>query len=350
MPPKQRAGRAKTGASSKSATGPSDQERKQEASKTAQAALEAQREAQKLTKAAAGAGDPEERQRLLNEALQKEMEAGSLGKTAKYLTSGSFQGLVAGTGIGTGVGAGLGTLTGTLVGGVTSLVTGGVGAGVGALHGPFIQMGEVAGEGVRSVTGTIPGWEATEEQRKTLEKMVGQINDQDRPSEHDLTAMSDPSKVQVSSSAENQKEGHDNGETGEGRSWGDYASSYLPSKESLPSKASLPSLTGSSTRVTRQSTADRKRRDREGSRSTSEIPEKESNKLRSVHGKQPPNAPNTVRTANSAGNQAGNTRTKQEANPRRPRKLERRTDPDSDAQMQKPAKKKPRKLEIRSKD
>ncbi|KAF1988467.1 hypothetical protein K402DRAFT_313916, partial [Aulographum hederae CBS 113979] len=174
--------------------GPSDEEVRQESSKAAQSAIAAQNKAKELSQAAAGAGDPEERQKLLNEALEKEMESESFGKTAKYLTSGSFQGLVAGGGLGTGTGVALGTITGSLVGGLTSLATGGLGAGlgagVGAMHGPFVNMGELAGEGIRKITGTIPGWEASEEQQKTLEKMMGQVNEQERPSEDDLAALS----------------------------------------------------------------------------------------------------------------------------------------------------------------
>merc|ERR1711967_208813 len=128
--------------------GPSEAERKQEASKAAKTAQSYLKKSKELIQAAAGAGDPEERQKLLNEAIEKQIEAESFGKTAKYLTTGTFQGMAAGTGIGVGTGAGIGTLTGTLVGGVTSLVTGGlggaIGTGVGALHGPFVKLGDLA--------------------------------------------------------------------------------------------------------------------------------------------------------------------------------------------------------------
>jgi hypothetical protein len=39
------------------------------------------------------------------------------------------------------------------------------------------------------VTGNLPGWEATEEQKKTLEKMTGQIKEEDMPDEAELEAM-----------------------------------------------------------------------------------------------------------------------------------------------------------------
>ena len=154
----------------------SERERQEEVSKTAQSALTAQREAKELREAAASAGVPQERQRLLKEAHEKEVVAESSGKTAKYLGGGAFQGGIAGAGVGTSVGMGLGALTGTLVGGTTSVVTGGLGGaaglGVGALHGPFVKMGDL--------TGSIPG----------LKKMVEEVHEQDPPSSSELVAMS----------------------------------------------------------------------------------------------------------------------------------------------------------------
>lgn len=172
---------------------PSEQECRQEASKAAKKSLELQKQARELTQAAAGAGDPEERQKLLNQALTKSIEAESFGKTAKYLQSGTFQGMLAGGGLGTGVGVGLGTLTGTLVGGVSSVIFGGLGSGigsaVGAIHGPWFKPGEALGNGIRKITGDLPGWKATDKQNYQLEKMIGQVNEQDRPSDEDLEAM-----------------------------------------------------------------------------------------------------------------------------------------------------------------
>ncbi|KAF2478952.1 hypothetical protein BDY17DRAFT_46356 [Neohortaea acidophila] len=172
-----------------------EKERKQETSKAAKKALAAQKKAKELTQAAAAAGDPDERQKLLNQALEKEVEAETFGKTAKYLNSGTWQGLCAGCGLGGSVGVWLGIVTGTLVGGVTSLVTGGlgagIGAGVGALHGPWFKVGEWMGESIRKITGDIPGWKATEEQKGALEKMVNGVREQDRPDEEELTVMSE---------------------------------------------------------------------------------------------------------------------------------------------------------------
>lgn len=106
------------------------------------------------------------------------------------MSSGTFQGFLTGSGIGTVPGLTLGTLTGTLVGGVTTLVTGGlggaVGAGVGAVHGPFFKLGDVVGGALNKWLPTIPGWQATDEQKYSLEKMLGQIKDQDQPSAEEL--------------------------------------------------------------------------------------------------------------------------------------------------------------------
>lgn len=108
-----------------------EQERQRETAEAARKAREAQALAKELTQAAAACGDPDERQKLLNQALEKEVEAETFGKTAKYLNTGAFQGLCAGAGLGGGVGVALGTLTGTLVGGTTGVITGGIGGGLG---------------------------------------------------------------------------------------------------------------------------------------------------------------------------------------------------------------------------
>ncbi|EMC99395.1 hypothetical protein BAUCODRAFT_104435, partial [Baudoinia panamericana UAMH 10762] len=195
--------------------GPSDQECKQESSKAAQKAQELQKQSKDLSQAAAGAVDPEERQKLLKDSLNKQVEAESFGKVAKYLQSGTVQGLLAGSGLGVGTGATLGTITGTLVGGLTSILTGGVGGavgtGVGALNGPFIKLGDIAGSGIQKVTGNIPGWEATEQQKGTLEKMLNGVKDTEMPNDEELGKLSSGAGV-----AE------------EGRSWASSASSYLP--------------------------------------------------------------------------------------------------------------------------
>jgi len=130
-----------------------DKEVRKESSKAANQAISAQRKAKELKQAAAGAGDPDERQKLMEQAIDAQIQAESFGKTAKYMRSGTFQGLAVGTGLGIAPGATLGALTGTLVGGVTSTITGGLGGGIGAaagaMHGPIWNIGEVAGKGIQ---------------------------------------------------------------------------------------------------------------------------------------------------------------------------------------------------------
>lgn len=187
------ASKASQSASKSSENIPSEEEVCQESSKAASRALELEKQAKELTQAAAGASDSDERQKLLNEALSKSVEAQSYGKVAKYLQSGAFQGLLAGGGLGTGVGAGLGALTGTLVGGVSSLalggLLGGIGSAVGAYHGPWAKPEEIIGQGVKALSGMIPGGTATGDQKQQLEKMFGQVNEQERPTEKELEAM-----------------------------------------------------------------------------------------------------------------------------------------------------------------
>ena len=153
-----------------------DIERKQEAANAARKAEYCKRKAKELTDAAKAAGDPDERQKLLNEALEKEVEAETFGKTAKWLQTGAFQGMVAGTGLGAGIGLWLGAVTGTIVGGTTGTITGGIGAGVGlgigAIHGPWFKVGNLMGDTIRKITGDIPGWKATKKQKETLEDMI----------------------------------------------------------------------------------------------------------------------------------------------------------------------------------
>ncbi|EDU40711.1 hypothetical protein PtrSN002B_011190 [Pyrenophora tritici-repentis] len=168
----------------------SDEDVRQEAGKAADASLAAQKKAKELQDAAAAAGDPEERQRLTEEATNAHIEAESFGKTAKYLRSGTFQGMAMGTGLGVAPGASLGAITGTLVGGVSSTILGGLGAGIGAatgaLHGPFLNIGKVAGKGMKKLTSFLPEWAVSEEQKRTLEKMVDQVNKQEMPGAEEL--------------------------------------------------------------------------------------------------------------------------------------------------------------------
>lgn len=170
--------------------GVSEEDARKESSKVAKQATEAQKKATELMKAAAAAGDPEERQKLMEQALEQQIQSKSLGKTARYLRSGTFQGMAVGAGLGIAPGASLGAITGTLVGGVTSTALGGVGAGLGAatgwMHGPFWDLGKGAGKGIQKITGNLPGWKATENQKKQLEKMVGQINEQEAPRDDEL--------------------------------------------------------------------------------------------------------------------------------------------------------------------
>jgi hypothetical protein len=172
---------------------PSEEERNHESSKAAQKALELEKQAKELTQAAAGASDSDERQKLLNQALSKSIEAQSFGKVAKYLRSGAFQGFLAGGGLGTGVGAGLGALSGTLVGGVSSLalagLLGGMGSALGAIHGPWLKPEEIISKGVQKLSGMLPSWKATDDQKQKLEQMIGQVNEQSPPSAKDLEDM-----------------------------------------------------------------------------------------------------------------------------------------------------------------
>ncbi|KAF1939283.1 hypothetical protein EJ02DRAFT_457044 [Clathrospora elynae] len=168
----------------------SEEEVRQESGKAASAALAAQKKVKELKDAAAAAGDPDERQKLTEEAVNAQVEAESFGKTAKYLRSGTFQGMAMGTGLGVAPGATLGAITGTLVGGVSSTILGGLGAGVGsaagALHGPWMNIGKVAGKGMKKLTGGLPGWAASDEQKKALEKMMGQVNEEEMPGADEL--------------------------------------------------------------------------------------------------------------------------------------------------------------------
>ncbi|RMZ70975.1 glycoside hydrolase family 31 [Pyrenophora seminiperda CCB06] len=168
----------------------SDEEIRQESSNAASASLAAQQKAKELQSAASAAGDPKRRQKLTEEATNALVEAESFGKTAKYLRSGTFQGMAMGTGLGVAPGAGLGAITGTLVGGISSTLLGGLGAGIGAatgaLHGPFVNMGKVAGKGVEKMNRWLPEWVVSEEQKRAVEKMVGQAGEVDMPGREEL--------------------------------------------------------------------------------------------------------------------------------------------------------------------
>lgn len=112
-----------------------ENEIKQNSSVSASMALQAAQKAYELRQAANAAGDPNAREEILAKAINKEIEAESFGKAAKYTRSGTFQGLAAGAGLGVQPGVTLGKLTGALVGGTVSTVTGLLGGGIGSVYG-----------------------------------------------------------------------------------------------------------------------------------------------------------------------------------------------------------------------
>lgn len=122
-----------------------EEERLMQAAQAAKAAASALGIVDSLKSKAALLADPKERERVLSEAYEREVEARGLSKKARILKSGTFQGAAGGAGIGAATGVGLGTLVGTLVGTVASVPTtalgGLVGAGTGAIHGPWIKLG-----------------------------------------------------------------------------------------------------------------------------------------------------------------------------------------------------------------
>jgi hypothetical protein len=62
---------------------------------------------------------------------------------------------------------------------------------VGAAHGPFFSVGQAMGDGLRKITGDLPGWKATEEQKQALERMVYDVKEQERPQQHELLELSE---------------------------------------------------------------------------------------------------------------------------------------------------------------
>jgi hypothetical protein len=170
-----------------------EHELKQNSGVSASMALQAAQKAWDLRQAANAAGDPDAREKILAKAINKEIEAESFGKAAKYTRSGAFQGLAAGAGLGVQPGVTLGKLTGALVGGVVSTVTGLLGGGIGsvygAMNGPFWDLGEMASQGVRGVIGDFPNWKSTPSQQKALEKMVMQTKETQAPTKEELEQM-----------------------------------------------------------------------------------------------------------------------------------------------------------------
>ena len=114
--------------------------------------IESLQKAQKATSAAVTLRDKAkamtsstQREKMLKEAFDKEMEANGHSKMAKRLQSGSWQGFGFGGGIGAATGLGLGSGIGILLGAITAVPATGigmlVGTGVGAIHGPFVKLG-----------------------------------------------------------------------------------------------------------------------------------------------------------------------------------------------------------------
>src|SRR6186713_1745651 len=123
----------------------SQDERLKQADQASKAAASVQSIVESLKSKATLLTDPKQREKVLSEAFDREMEAKGLTKKARILKSGTFQGAAGGAGIGAATGIGLGTVVGTVVGTVASVPTtalgGLVGAGTGAIHGPWIKLG-----------------------------------------------------------------------------------------------------------------------------------------------------------------------------------------------------------------
>ena len=204
---------------------------KQSSGMSATLALQAAKKAYELRQAAYGAGDANAREEILAKAINKEIEAESFGKAAKYTRSGAFQGLAAGAGLGVMPGATLGKITGAIVGGVVSsvgaLLGGGIGSAYGAISGPFWDLGEMASKGVRGVVGDWPNWEATGSQKKALEKMVLGAQKTKAPDEDELQEMSQDCE---------------RGDAETYSKWASDLTSYIPGMPSMPSTSSLPSM------------------------------------------------------------------------------------------------------------
>ena len=128
----------------------SEDERLKMAQQASQAASSAMSMVESLKSKAALLTDPKERERVLSEAYDREVDAKGLTKKARILKSGTFQGALGGAGIGVASGMGLGTVLGAVVGTVVSVPTtavgGLVGAGTGAFHGPWIKFGGEKGK------------------------------------------------------------------------------------------------------------------------------------------------------------------------------------------------------------
>lgn len=122
-----------------------DREQLLKAVESAQAAQKAQSTANDLMSKAKQMTDSTQREKILREAYDKEIEANGHSKMAQRLQSGTWQGLGFGGGIGAATGLGIGAGLGTLLGAITAVPATGigmlVGSATGAIHGPWIKLG-----------------------------------------------------------------------------------------------------------------------------------------------------------------------------------------------------------------
>ncbi|KIW28754.1 uncharacterized protein PV07_04628 [Cladophialophora immunda] len=111
-----------------------------------QKAQKAQSTANDLKSRAMALTDSKQREKLLKEAFDKEVEAHGHSKMARRMQSGTWQGFGFGGGIGAATGLGIGAGVGTVLGAIAAVPTTGlgmlIGSGVGAIHGPWIKLGE----------------------------------------------------------------------------------------------------------------------------------------------------------------------------------------------------------------
>lgn len=110
-----------------------------------QQAQKAQSTANDIKSKAMAMTDSKQREKLIREAFDKEVEAHGHSKTAQRLQSGPWQGLGFGGGMGAAAGLGTGAALGTVLGVVTAIPTtllgAGIGTATGAIRGPWIKLG-----------------------------------------------------------------------------------------------------------------------------------------------------------------------------------------------------------------
>jgi hypothetical protein len=188
-------------------------ERLAQAAEAASAAANSQNIVSSLRAKAAAITNPKERERMLSEAYNKEIEAKGLSKKAKILQSGTFQGGLGGLGIGAATGAGLGTVVGTLVGTVATIPTSAVGTlagmGVGAIHGPWVKLGgggKKEGEGgAKEQMMQIPQ-QAIDSGAVVIDKVTGSVTARD-PEALKEAATAAEDVAQLKESAEQREQG-----------------------------------------------------------------------------------------------------------------------------------------------